>query len=102
MPEGSKLKFCLLPDLEALDESVASVENLKREVIPDADAVLLFSCSGLRAAFGPEVSREVEGINKIWGAPMAGFYCQGEFARPPAGNLEVHNLTSVCVALKEI
>ncbi len=101
MPEGAKIKFCLLPDLDILDESIRAVENLKDEMA-EADAVLLFSCAGRLISFGPEIRREIEGIYKVWNAPMAGFFCQGEFGKARGGELEVHNLTSVCVAIKEI
>lgn len=100
MPEGSKIKYCLLPDLDALDECAVANERLKQK-IPDPDAVLLFSCAGRKTAFGPEIVREVEGVNKVWNVPMAGLFCQGEIGRAEGGVLEVHNLTSCCVAIKE-
>lgn len=101
MPEGAKIKFCLLPDLDVLDESIRVVEKLK-DKMPEPDAVLLFACAGRLISFGPEINREIEGIHEIWNAPMAGFFCQGEFGRATGGELEVHNLTSICVAIKEI
>ncbi|MCS5491310.1 FIST signal transduction protein [Algoriphagus limi] len=102
MPEGSKIKFCLLPDLNILDDSIRAVQDLKKNKMTEADAVLLFACAGRLTAFGPEIKREVRGIQKIWNAPMAGFFCQGEFGKASGGELEVHNLTSICVAFKEI
>jgi hypothetical protein len=102
MPEGEQVKFCLLPDLDVLEESVAAVESLKQNDIAEADAVLLFLCVGRLIAFGPEIIREIEGVKKVWNAPMAGFFSQGELGRATGGELEVHNLTTCCVALKEI
>lgn len=101
MPEGSKIKYCLLPDLDVLDECVVANERLKKET-PNPDAILVFSCAGRKTAFGPEISKEVEGIYDVWGVPMAGLFCQGELGRAEGGILEVHNLTSCCIALKEI
>lgn len=101
MPEGSKVKFCLLPDLNILDETILAVNNLKNREMPEADAVLYFACAGRLLSFGPEIGREIGGIHKVWNAPMAGFFCQGEFGRATGGDLEVHNMTSICVALKE-
>ncbi len=102
MPEGARIKFCLLPDLETLDETIEEVNNLKNHEMPEADAILYFACAGRLLAFGPAIIREIDGINKVWNAPMTGFFCQGEFGKATGGALEAHNLTTVCVALKEI
>lgn len=101
MDEGTKIKFCLLPDLDTLDNSVQVVEKFRNSEIPEADAVLLFSCIGRVFSFGPEIIREIEGLNSVWEAPLAGFYSQGELGRATGGGLEVHNLTICLVALKE-
>ena len=101
MPEGGNIKFCLLPDLETIDETIDEIKNLKDNEIPKADAVLLFNCIGREMAFGPTIGREIEGIYTIWKSPMAGFFSQGEFGRAKGSALEVHNLTTCCVVLKE-
>ena len=48
------------------------------------------------------MSKEIEGIGNIWNAPMAGFFSNGEIARATDGNNDLHNLTTCCIALKEI
>lgn len=36
-----------------------------------------------------------------WDVPMAGMFSTAELARATIGNLEMHNLTTCCAALKE-
>ncbi len=101
MPEGDKIKFCLLPDLETIDDTVNDVQKFKNEEFPEAEAILLFDCVGREIAFGPTIEKEIEGIHKLWNAPLSGFFSQGEFGRAKSSGIEVHNLTICCVALKE-
>ena len=63
-------------------------------VMPDADAVILFSCAGRILSLGPLMSKEIEGIYKVWNAPMAGFFCNGEIG-PIRGVTHLHGYTSV-------
>jgi hypothetical protein len=42
-----------------------------------------------------------KGIKKVWQVPMAGIFSSGELGRATGGNLELLNLTTCCVALKE-
>ena len=67
----------------------------------DADALIVFSCAGRILAFGPMMNQEIEGIKKVWNVPMVGMFSNAELARATGGNLEMHNLTTCCVALKE-
>ena len=69
--------------------------------MPEADAVIVFSCAGRLIALGPLMSKELEGVSDVWNVPMVGFFSNGELARATDGNLEMHNLTSCCVALRE-
>jgi len=47
------------------------------------------------------MSEELEGVRKVWDVPMAGMFSNAELARATDGNLEMHNLTTCCVAIKE-
>jgi small ligand-binding sensory domain FIST len=69
--------------------------------MPEADVVILFSCAGRSVALGPLLSKEIAGIQKVWNVPLAGLFSNAELARATNGNLEMHNLTSCCVAIKE-
>jgi small ligand-binding sensory domain FIST len=47
------------------------------------------------------MTAELEGIKQVWNVPMAGMFSNAELGRMAGGNLEMHNLTTCCVALKE-
>lgn len=101
VPQGSKVKFSLPPDFDVMDKVVKGVENLKATKMPEADAVVVFSCAGRILSLGPLMNQELEGIKNVWNAPMAGMFSNAELGRATGGNLEMHNLTTCVVALKE-
>ena len=101
VPQGSKVKFSVQPDLDVMEKVVKGVENLKATEMPEADALLIFSCAGRVLSFGPMMNMELEGLKQVWNVPMAGMFSNGELGRATGGNLEMHNLTTCCVALKE-
>lgn len=101
VPEGSKIRFSLPPDWDVMEKVVKGVQNLKETEMENAEAVVVFSCAGRVLSFGPMMNSEIEGIKKVWDVPMAGMFSTGEFGRMTGGNLEMHNLTTCCVALKE-
>jgi hypothetical protein len=69
--------------------------------MPEAEALIVFSCTGRILAFGPMMNMEIEVLKKVWNVPLAGMFTMAELARTTYGNLEMHNLTSCCVVLKE-
>ena len=101
VPQGSKVRFSLPPDWDVMDKVVQGVKQLKETEMPEADAIVVFSCAGRILALGPMMTEELEGIKKVWNVPMAGMFSNAELARATGGNLEMHNLTTCCVALKE-
>jgi len=101
VPQGSKIRFSLPPDFDVMEEVIKGAAELKTNEIPEADAVIVFSCAGRILAFGPMMNMEIEGVNKIWNVPMVGMFSNAELARATNGNLEMHNLTTCCVVLKE-
>ncbi len=101
VPEGSKVRFSLPPDWDVIDKVVKGVERLKKERMPEADALVIFSCGGRTVALGPLMSEEIEGVKNVWQVPMVGMFSSGELGRATGGNLEMLNLTTCCVALKE-
>ena len=100
VPQGSKVRFSLPPDFDVLDKVVESAEILKEEM-PEADAVIVYSCAGRLMTFGPLINKEIDGIKKVWNIPMVGMFSNAELARATGGNLEMHNLTCCTVVLKE-
>jgi hypothetical protein len=101
VPQGSKVKFSVQPDLDVMEKVVKGVENLKATEMTEADALVVFSCAGRILSLGPLMPQELEGIKNVWNVPMAGMFSNGELGRATGGNLEMHNLTTCCVALKE-
>jgi hypothetical protein len=101
VPQGSKVRFSLPPDWDVMEKVVKGVENLKATEMPEADALVVFSCAGRILSLGPLMSKELEGVKNVWNVPMAGMFSNAELGRATGGNLEMHNLTTCCIALKE-
>lgn len=102
VPQGSKVRFSLPPDWDVMEKVIKEVENLKATEMPDADALIEFSCAGRILAFGPMMNAEIEGVKMVWNVPMVGMFSNAELGRATGGNLEMHNLTTCCIAIKEI
>ncbi|HEY5772135.1 MAG TPA: FIST N-terminal domain-containing protein [Chitinophagaceae bacterium] len=100
LPEGSKVKLCLLPGFEVIEAALIEFNNYKKAQ-PEPDALILFSCAGRQLTLGPYVSEEIDGIKNIWNAPLAGFFCYGEIGRVVSGQHEFHNMTCSLATLKE-
>jgi hypothetical protein len=101
IPQGAKIRFSLPPDLDVIDKVVEGLEQLKETEMPDGDAVIVYSCAGRLMSLGPLMSKEIEGVKKVYNLPMAGMFSNSELARATDGNLEMNNLTTCCVVLKE-
>jgi hypothetical protein len=101
VPQGSKVRFSVPPDFDVMDKVVKEVENLKDTCMPEADALIVFSCAGRFLSLGPLMPQELEGIKNVWNVPMVGMFSNAELARATGGNLEMHNLTTCCIAIKE-
>ena len=101
VPEGSRVKFSLPPDFDVIEKVINGCKELKASEMPDADALIVFSCAGRLVSMGPMMSEELEGVKKVWDVPMAGMFSNAELARATNGDLEMHNLTTCCVVIKE-
>ncbi|MDN3657274.1 FIST N-terminal domain-containing protein [Ferruginibacter paludis] len=101
VPQGSKVRFSLPPDFDVIEKVISETANIKATDMPEADAVIVFSCAGRLLSFGPLINQELEGIKNVWNAPMAGMFSNAELARATGGKLEMHNATTCVVALKE-
>ena len=100
VPEGSRIRLCLLPGFEVIEESLSEFRQYKKEQT-EADAMLMFSCAGRQLSLGPFASEEINGVKDIWDVPMAGFFCFGEIGRVINGSNEFHNMTCSLALLKE-
>ncbi|MDX1408259.1 MAG: FIST C-terminal domain-containing protein [Saprospiraceae bacterium] len=101
VPEGSQFRFSLPADFNVIDSVIQGYEHLKATEMPEADALIMYSCLGRQMIFGPLMSKEVEGVYDVWNVPMAGFFCNGEIGRSRGGDLEHHAGTVVCAVLRE-
>jgi hypothetical protein len=101
VPQGSKIRFSLPPDFDVMETVIKGAEELKNSEMPEADTIIVFSCAGRILVFGPMMNMEIEGLRKIWNVPMVGMFSNAELAKATGGNLEMHNLTTCYVAIKE-
>ncbi len=99
--EGDVFRFSLPPDFDVIDKVVESTISMKEKKMPDADAMMVFSCVGRLGTFGPMISTEIEGLAATWNKPMIGFFSLGEFGKLDEGRCEYHGTTVSWVALKE-
>ncbi len=108
VPQGSKIRFSMPPEFDAIETVVAECESIKDNAAQQADALIMFSCVSRHLSFGELMKDEIEQVQKVWGAPMAGFFTYGEYGKSlsarqagKAGKHEFHNNACCVVALKE-
>lgn len=108
VPQGSKIKFAMPPDFDSIDTVVAECKSIKDDAQQPADALIMFSCVSRYLSFGVVMKEEIEQVQKIWDAPMAGFFSYGEYGKSlstgqagKTGKYDYHNNTCCLVVLKE-
>jgi len=108
VPQGSKIKFSMPPDFDSIETVIAECESIKDNVEQQADALIMFSCVSRHLSFGELMKEEIEQVQKVWDAPMAGFFSYGEYGKSlsavqagKTGKHEFHNNACCVVVLKE-
>jgi hypothetical protein len=108
VPQGAKIKFSMPPDFDSIDKVVAECKVIKEDAQQEADALIMFSCVSRYLSFGMVIAEEIEQVQNIWDAPMAGFFSYGEYGKSlsagragKTGKNDYHNNTCCVVALKE-
>lgn len=101
VPPGSKVKFCILPDFEVVENVIRDFSQYRKNVAT-AEAMILFSCQGRQFAFGPWMEDEIDRLNRLWNVPMIGLFSFGEIGRNPEGRTEFYNLTCSVALLNEM
>ncbi len=91
--EGDKFRFSLPPDFEVIDTVIESTKTIKENELPNADAMIVFSCVGRLSQLGPMLTSELEGLTATWNKPMAGFFSLGEFGKLDDTRPEFHGTT---------
>ncbi len=71
-----------------MEKVIKGVQNLKDTEMPEADALVVFSCAGRILSLGPLMNQEIEGVKNVWNVPMAGMFSNAELARATGGNLK--------------
>lgn len=100
IPQGSKVKFSVPPGFDLVEKSAAEISLLKA-TIPEADAILMFSCKARHLSLGPLTSEEASMIRAIWDKPLIGFFTYGEIGAALGAPCDFHNETCSMVVLKE-
>lgn len=101
VPQGASMFFSMPPDFDVIDQSVEDLGTLKEE-FPEADAIVLVSCGARQAALGPMIEGELEGLQKLWNAPLVGFFSYGEIGTMNGASVcDLHNETVSLILLKE-
>lgn len=101
VPQGSKVRFSLPPDFDAIEKVVEECQEIKVERQQRADAIIMFSCISRHLSFGVMMREEIEQVQQVWNAPMIGFFSYGEFGKSKTGKHEFHNNTCCVLVLKE-
>ena len=99
--EGDHFRFSLPPDFDVIDTVIESTRVIKEKEMPEADALIVFSCVGRLGTLGPLISAEIEGLAATWNKPMIGFFSLGEFGKLDESQCEFHGTTVSWVALRE-
>ena len=108
VPQGSAIRFSLPPDFDSIETVVTECERIKDNAAQQAEALIMFSCVSRHLSFGVLMKEEIEQVQKVWDAPMAGFFTYGEYGKSlsaiqagSTGKHEFHNNACCVVALKE-
>jgi len=101
LPQGSKIRFSLPPDFDVIEKVIDENRQFKEEEMQDADALIIYNCGGRLLSFGPLIGEEIKGIKNVWNVPLAGMFSHAEIGRTKNGDVEMHNLTTCWVAIKE-
>ncbi len=84
-----------------VDTVIESATLMKATELPEADAMIIFSCVGRLSQLGPMLSIELDGLAATWNTPVAGFFSLGEYGKLDDTRPEFHGTTVSWVALKE-
>ena len=98
--EGARIKFSMPPGFETIETTIHVISELKQQ-IPEADALIMFSCKARHQALGPLVEEEVENIRNLWNVPLIGFFSYGEIGSIAGNTCDFHNETVSLVVIKE-
>jgi hypothetical protein len=99
--ETESFRFSLPPDFDVIDTVVESTRRVKEKELPEADALIVFSCVARLGSLGPMITTEIEGLASTWNSPMVVFFSLVELGKLDESRCEFHGTTVSWVALKE-
>ncbi|MGM0496771.1 MAG: FIST signal transduction protein [Bacteroidota bacterium] len=99
--QGARIKFSIPPGFETIESTTQDIIKMK-DSMPEADALIMFSCKARHQALGPLVVDEVESVRNTWNAPLIGFFSYGEIGSTDDHTCDFHNETISLVVLKEL
>lgn len=100
VPEGATVRFSMPPGFEVVEYAIEQFSAFNQE-IPEADAIVLFSCKARHLVLGPLVEDEVSAICKLWNVPLLGYFTYGEIGPCSGGRCDFHNDTLCLVLIQE-
>jgi hypothetical protein len=100
IPQGSKVKFSVQPGFDLIEKTTERISALK-PIMPQADALIMFSCKARHMALGPMTGDEADMIRGIWNKPLIGFFTYGEIGTAKDSSCDFHNETCSMVILQE-
>ena len=100
IPQGSKVKFSVQPGFDLIEKTTERV-RARKSGIPEADAMIMFSCKARHMALGPMTGDEAGMIRGIWDKPLIGFFTYGEIGTAKNSTCDFHNETCSMVILEE-
>lgn len=99
VPKGAKVRFSIAPGYEIIDHAIEQFSVIKQR-IPEADAIVLFSCKARHFALGPMVEDEISAVRKMWNVPLVGLFTYGEIGPNMQGRCDFHNQTLSLVLIQ--
>jgi hypothetical protein len=100
IPQGSRVKFSVQPGFDLIEKTTARVSTLKPGM-PEADAIIMFSCKARHMALGPMTGDEAGMIRNLWNKPLIGLFTYGEIGTAANSVCDFHNETCSMVILRE-
>ncbi len=100
IPEGSTIMFSAAAGTGATENVKEVMKEFSREV-KDAEFIILFSCVARHLAIGPLAEEEIIEAEKLWKAPIIGYFTYGGFGRLIGRNYDFHNETISLAIMKE-
>ncbi len=98
---GDKFRFSMSPGFSVINSTIDAISHWKNKQELSADALILVSCKGRHAAFGPMLDDEIAGLYKQWQKPMIGFLSYGEIGNLNGKACDFHNETCCMVTIRE-